>query len=327
MNFPYVQCRLHLEMICPQCKAEYRRGFTVCADCHVPLLESTELAARNAADDEAERERVSGTPGDPNTDPFCSFWKGTDLRVCTEICTVLDEAEIPHKMIRRQDHLFNWSHQSPYQIGVPASLYEKAELAIKEAFGTDRESGEDAVRLLPPPEEDARAGKLRSVWIGDSDVECAGLCRELKEAGIYYRVDEQRELGVRGTKNRYEIGVPEADYERAKAITGGTDSESEDQAEEQELVGIPDAGTGDASMDDSVRAKGEGGWYPEDATSLAWEGEPADSRHMIEMSLKESDIQMRWETQDGKTKLFVVPEDEERAKEIVREVVEGQPPD
>lgn len=325
MNFPYMQCRLHVAMICPQCKAEYRRGFTVCADCHVPLLESTELAARNAADDEAERERVAGTPGDPNTDPFCSFWKGSDLRVCTEICTVLDEAEIPHKMIRRQDHLFNWSHQSPYQIGVPASLYEKAELAIKEAFGTDRESGEDAVGLLPPPEEDPRAGKLRSVWIGGSGVECVGLCRELKEAGIYYRVDEQSELGARGTKDRYEIGVPEADYERAKAITGGTDSESE--AEEQELKGISDAGNGDASMHDSVRAKGERGWYREDATSLAWEGESADSRHMIEMSLKENDIQMRWETQGGKSKLFVVPEDEERAKEIVREVVTGQPPD
>jgi hypothetical protein len=179
-------------MICPQCKAEYRRGFTVCADCDVPLVESTELTARSVVDgapeDAAERERVAGTPGDPNTDPFCSFWKGTDLRVCTEICTVLDEAGIPHKTIRRQDHLFNLSQQSPYQIGVPASLYEKAELAIKEAFGTDEESGEDVVHLLPPPEEDPRAQKLRSVWVGNRDIECASVCRELKEAGIYYRV-------------------------------------------------------------------------------------------------------------------------------------------
>jgi hypothetical protein len=84
-------------MICPQCKAEYRRGFTVCADCDVPLVESPELASQSAVDaapkDRAERERAAGgMPGDPNTDPFCSFWKGTDLRVCTEICTVLDEA-------------------------------------------------------------------------------------------------------------------------------------------------------------------------------------------------------------------------------------------
>src|SRR5258708_25386968 len=102
------QCRLRVEMICPQCKAEYRRGFTMCADCDVPLVESAELATRSVADDGTEdgesRGRVAGTPGDPNTDPFCSFWKGTDLRVCTEICAVVDEAGIPDKRIRRQDH-------------------------------------------------------------------------------------------------------------------------------------------------------------------------------------------------------------------------------
>src|ERR1700756_5479437 len=138
-------------MICPQCKAEYRQGFTVCADCEVALVESAEWTGRSVVeggpDDGAEREQAAGTPGDPNTDPFCSFWKGTDLRVCTEICTVLDEAAIPHKMIRRQGYLFNWTHQAPYQIGVPASLYEKAELAIKEAFGTDEESGEKPLLL------------------------------------------------------------------------------------------------------------------------------------------------------------------------------------
>ncbi len=134
----------------------------MCADCDVPLVESSELTARTViggtVENGTERERVAGSPGDPKSDPFCSFWKGTDLRVCTEICTVLDEAEIPHKMIRRQDHLFNWSHQSPYQIGVPASLYEKAELAIKEAFGTDEETDEN--RLLLSEENSASLQKL-----------------------------------------------------------------------------------------------------------------------------------------------------------------------
>ncbi len=48
---------------------------------------------------------------------------------------------------------------------------------------------------------------------------------------------------------------------------------------------------------------------------------------MIEMSLQENDIRMRWEVRDEKSKLFVLPGDEERAKEIVREIVEGQPPE
>ena len=68
---------------------------------------STDLAKASTAEDEP-----APTPGDPNEDPFCSFWKGTDLRVCTEVCTVLDEAGIPHKTIRRQDHLFNFNNPS-----------------------------------------------------------------------------------------------------------------------------------------------------------------------------------------------------------------------
>jgi hypothetical protein len=45
------------------------------------------------------------------------------------------------------------------------------------------------------------------------------------------------------------------------------------------------------------------------------------------MALKENDIWMRWEMQDEKPRLFVLPDDEERAREIVREIFEGQPPE
>src|ERR1051325_3401947 len=130
-------------MYCPQCGAEYRQGFASCSDCHVSLVHERPHSL--------EQESVS-QPGDPNRDPFCSFWKGTDARVCAELCTVLDEAGIPHKTIHRADHLFNFSNQVPYELGVPASLYEKAELAVKEAFGTDEEESE---RLLRPSEENS----------------------------------------------------------------------------------------------------------------------------------------------------------------------------
>jgi hypothetical protein len=76
-----------------------------------------------------------------------------------------------------------------------------------------------------------------------------------------------------------------------------------------------------------IPAADEGEWYPEDATSLAWDGEPAEAREIIEMALKENDIWMRWEIQDEKPRLFVLPEDVAPAKEIVREIVEGRPPE
>src|SRR5262245_23198719 len=143
-------------MICPKCGAEYRPGFTRCTDCEVDLVAGRASGALAAflSDGRGHDAGESGKPGDPNHDPFCSFWKGTDARVCTELCAVLDEAGIPHKTIHRQDHLFNFANQSPYELGVPASLYEKAELAIKEAFGTD--------------EEDRKSTRLNSSHLGIS---------------------------------------------------------------------------------------------------------------------------------------------------------------
>jgi hypothetical protein len=251
-------------MICPKCRAEYRQGFTSCADCHVFLV--THLPQRSAAHEDSETELGSDAggddgddhvnaeveaepaePGDPNRDPFCSFWKGTDLRVCTEICTVLDEAGIPHKTIRRQDYLFNLNNQSPYEVGVPASLYEKAELAIKDAFGTDEGTGEDAVPLLPAPGEDS---------IEPFDERGKGRATEEE------RVEANEWLGPR---------------------------------------------------------------YPEDATVEVWSGEDVGLREMIEVSLKENDVLTRSEEQAGGARVFVLPGDEVRAKEIVREIVEGAP--
>src|SRR5215475_1887010 len=152
-------------MICPKCGAEYRQGYTTCADCHVFLVPESPKAGnvgsrwqqpvdnepvseeRLAESDGVYRGDPAPEPGDPTEDPFCSFWKGNDARVCAELCTVLDEAGIPHKTVHRRDHLFNLNNQAGYELGVPASLYEKAELTVKEAFGTDTETGEDAMPL------------------------------------------------------------------------------------------------------------------------------------------------------------------------------------
>jgi hypothetical protein len=231
-------------MICPKCGAEYRPGYTACADCDVDLVAAPPEGGKALAAflaDEAARSRSE--VGDPSEDPFCSFWKGNDARVCAELCTVLDEAGIPHKTIHRQDHLFNLNNQSPYELGVPASLYEKAELAIKEAFGTDETTGEDAVALLPAPDRNP------------------------------------------------------ADFEK----------------------GLRDA-IADAN-------EWLGPRYPEDATVEVWAGENVDTKEMIEISLRENDVLNRSEEEEGQHKVLVLPEDEARAKEIVREVVEGTPMD
>jgi hypothetical protein len=58
--------------------------------------------------------------------------------------------EVPHKTAHRRDHLFNLSNYAAFQIGVPFSLFEKAENAVKEAFDLDPTDPE-AVHILTAP--------------------------------------------------------------------------------------------------------------------------------------------------------------------------------
>ena len=75
-------------MFCPQCKSEFRTGFTHCADCDVDLVE-----------------RLPETPSD--WDPALAdaslqdLWKGEDESVCVDICRELKGAAIPFHVVQR----------------------------------------------------------------------------------------------------------------------------------------------------------------------------------------------------------------------------------
>lgn len=127
-------------MICPRCRAEYRHGFTRCADCDVLLVPSNPPGYSGAA-----------APGDPNEDPFCAFWQGEDARLHAELCTVLNEVGIPHKTVQRKDHLFNLANYPSFELGVPFSLFEKAGVAVRDAFELDPSDPEAVLALSMPP--------------------------------------------------------------------------------------------------------------------------------------------------------------------------------
>jgi hypothetical protein len=127
-------------MFCPVCKAEYREGFRRCADCDAELVDELPSDALVASEPVA--------PGDSDEDPFCSFWSGDDPRLHAELCELLDKESIPHKTVRRADHLFHISKYPAFQIGIPFSMFERGEAVVKEAYGVD-EDPQDAALLLP----------------------------------------------------------------------------------------------------------------------------------------------------------------------------------
>lgn len=233
-------------MFCPNCKVEYRPGFSHCVDCDVDLvyeLPKTAVELRGEAE-----------PGDPNEDPFCSFWKGEDPRVHAELCTVLDEAGIPHNTVFRRDHLFNLKNYPAYEVGVPFSLFERAENAVKDAFGSVDVDDDVAI----PP------GGLRLLSEGP---------------------------------------------ERAPRLPATMTPSSEES-----LPGPPNAGEG-------------ADWFPEDATVRIWSNDTNEPADFLVAALHENGIRCRLDKHDRNEELFVLAEDESRAREIVREIIEGQPPE
>jgi hypothetical protein len=251
-------------MICPQCKAEYRQGFTMCADCEVPLVAQLPTPSSNSAGS-----------AEPDEDPICAFWKGDDPRIHAELCQLFDEQGIPHKTVRRADHLFNLNSRSAFQIGIPFSFFEKAEVAIKEAYGSDGEV-QPASSLLPPGTDHLPGTYKGLMWL-DEKLRAARAESELQpEAAIPEPPEESSSWG------NHEVSG--ADWDPRN-------------------------------------------WYPEDATAEIWSGDQPELGEMIAASLQENQIHSRASSSAGRCALFVLHEDEARAREIVREIVEGAPPE
>ena len=258
-------------MFCPRCKAEYRQGFTVCADCDVPLV--WQLPASSGAAHEAES---SGQGSEPADDPLCSFWSGDDPRIHAELCQLLDEQGIPHKTIRRHDHLFNLNSKSPFQIGIPFSCFEKAEAAVKDAYSSEEETP-TAPNLLPSGKE------------------------YVAQAGIFSSVlDLAKGYGKNLSDDVAHLTSP--------------------QVETQDEFSSPEDSTNSRHWDPDH-------WYPEDATVEAWSGDQPELGELIVASLQENQVHAHLDCTAGKCALFVLPGDEARAREIVREIIDATPPE
>lgn len=251
-------------MICPKCKAEYRDGFTTCVDCEVSLApEYAENSQGLAVAPEREVEDRSETE-----DPFCSFWKGEDGRISAEICQLLDENDIPYRILRRADRLFNIASQPAFEIGIPFSRFGRAEAALKEAYGDpEREQGASATATpdgAPPANRFLRTASTRGLI-----------------AAIGERLQQDPENDV-------------DEFERPKATRRPWD---------------PTA------------------WFPEDATCEVWSGAEVSLGEMLAASLSENEIHSRLDARKGRSFLYVLTEDEGAAREIVRQVMEGTPPE
>jgi hypothetical protein len=220
-------------MFCPVCKAEYREGYTHCADCDVDLVLS-----------------LPQEPEYGEHDAFVSLWAGGPGHMMAQIRKTLDAGRIPFRVIEYKDTLFNVNYRAPYEIAVPPSQLEKA----REALGWNAseesdsaplpstEDSDDDVRYELPEEEGADAATravdpdhwnpedaTEIIWAGDDHDGAEMIITSLSENGIHWRIggelDEDSEMDGDSAPvanphadQHTEIFVLPADVDRAKEI-------------------------------------------------------------------------------------------------------------
>ena len=104
-------------MFCPQCKAEYRPGFTRCSDCDVDLVERLPEAGRGSTMDVADGS-------------LWEVWRGEDQDECVSICERLKVAEIPFKVMQHRRQFLKGLERS-FKIGVPPKFRSEAKEVIE----------------------------------------------------------------------------------------------------------------------------------------------------------------------------------------------------
>lgn len=187
-----------------------------------------------------------------------------------------------------------------------------------------------------PNEPSGDEEKLWSVWKGQDENECVSLCRDLMDAGIRYEVSQWPvSHGTRMEVTfKFQLSVLDSEYEKAREILGfkRKDAEAEGQIQSVDsdapLKSTIDDSSKPNDSDERVQTKAYlKRWSPESATSDVWTRRAADNSSVVELSLRENLIHFRSEFQeDGTCKIFVRPQDESAAREIIREIVEGAPP-
>ncbi|MGB6429608.1 MAG: hypothetical protein WBF06_03410 [Candidatus Acidiferrales bacterium] len=190
--------------------------------------------------------------------------------------------------------------------------------------------GVDLVDSLPAPGAESAGSlsdaDLRGVWGGQDQEEFAAVCAQLKDAGIPFRVNERGREFLTGLGQYFEIGVPAVSYDRAREIIYKDRLDPFDENVDSSVMELPaeDDEPAPAESDDEWDSKD---WFPEDATAEIWSGKSENQASMVESSLRENNIRARTDGADGGLRrIFVIPSDASRAKEIVREIDEATPP-
>lgn len=189
----------------------------------------------------------------------------------------------------------------------------------------------ELVPVLPQTEEPVSktpsnaSGSLQILWEGEDLALFENLLDALEGAGIRYF---DQPLGIYpGVRRRdpfpvqpvarfgYQVAVLSSDLRRAREILGKL---LDEEPEDVELPAREEERTEKAAATIPLE---------EDLTCEVWSGSDESLAEFVESALKENGIPIRQENPDNQREIYVSEANEKRAREIVKEVVEGVPPE
>ena len=167
-------------------------------------------------------------------------------------------------------------------------------------------------------------GSLVLLWAGEDPALHSALLEELDEAGIPYIDKATGADEVAPTADTlpidwkarfgFEVAVPSSSLVAAEKIL---EKLLDEEPVDMEI----------AANESSAPAGGQTKPAQLGVTSCAvWTGADGERAGFLSEALKENEIPVRAETRGSETTLYVPPEEETLAREIIREIVEGAPP-
>jgi hypothetical protein len=348
-------------MFCPICKAEYRQGFTHCSDCDVDLVDA--ISPRTIQATQAwEKSVQSGGYTEQlwqGEDPH--FYLSLLWSIWNAGIPCLGRPARPPSFDYNGKTSYQKSGTPSFEIRVSESSLTLARWALESARETfeKKENADGAIEESPKKRDEAvSVCPLCGAQFAVGTPTCpncrVALCISYDESDVedLSRLlcnlpHPQFSYAIRAALLEADIPFNDAGYSGRNGIFGGRrDStsdyvivlESDYNRATQVLARVlqlwefePGAGFDRprSPLQSYWPARAaEEGWLPEDLTAIAWSGGNLSTMSGLVLVLREHKIPYTVDiSQIGSGKLMVHPDDEIRAREVLREVVEGVLPE
>jgi hypothetical protein len=342
-------------MFCPSCNAEYRPGFVRCADCDVDLVnQSVEAEPYRKVRERETPDKWSaqlwrgtdphfylslvaslgskkvpclGRPVNlPMYDSFGEQPAGSYLSVEFEVrvseenlpfaCWVLDSAE---ELNKKEEKATILPRDEAGEAEASSGVAGVCPLCSAEFVTASSPCPNCGVSLRPPQSGSLEENPAKVLCYLAHPQFLADLRNALHDVGIPFN---NANFPEGPDARRSDVLVLDSDFDRATKVLAQVLQYWEfDRSISLGLSRDPREPYWQS------RAK-ENGWYPEDLELLVWTGTNVVVLDSVGMALREHEIPYRVEAPELRTaKVFIHPGDEERARGIVRDAIEGPPPE